>query len=350
VAQTPEGPPLATGLNKFLGGIYSASQQANFTAYFNQVTPENAGKWGSVEATRDVMNWTELDAAYALAKENGFPFRFHVLVWGSQQPGWIENLPAPAQLEEIEEWFAAVAARYPAIDYLEVVNEPTHAPPSGAGRGNYIAALGGAGASGWDWILNAFRMARLYFPATTKLVLNEYSVTNEPARMQTYIGIVNLLKAEGLIDAVGVQGHSFSTRSYSGNLPETSAQTKASLDLLAATGMPIMVTEMDIDGGTPDAPNDAGQLSEYQRIFPIFWEHPAVVGITLWGYRPGLWRNAQAAYIVRSDATERPAMTWLKETVRGERVAVAMPVTPLVSGSGVVTLAAAASGTPAPSV
>ncbi len=352
--QTPSGPPMATGLNKFLGGIYSNSQRANFTAYFNQVTPENAGKWGSVEGTRDVMNWTELDAAYALAKDNGFPFRFHVLVWGSQQPNWIESLPAAEQLEEIEEWFKAVAARYPAIDYLEVVNEPTHAPPTGAtggGRGNYIAALGGSGTTGWDWILNAFRMARLHFPATTKLVINEYSVTNEAPRMQTYIGIVNLLKAENLIDVVAFQGHYFSTRSYSGNLPATTAQMKASLDLLAETGLPIMVTEMDIDGGTPAAPDDATQLSEYQRIFPVLWEHPAVIGITLWGYRPGLWRNDQAAYLVLADGTERPAMTWLKQTVRGDRLAVSTAVkTQLVQAGGAVTLTAAANGVPAPTL
>ncbi|MBI4623404.1 MAG: endo-1,4-beta-xylanase [Verrucomicrobia bacterium] len=110
---TPGGPPLAAGKAKFLGGVYSASQLPGFTAYWNQVTPENAGKWGSVEAVRDRMNWTELDAAYAFAKGNGYPFRLHVLVWGNQQPAWIETLPADEQLREIEQWFAAVAARYP---------------------------------------------------------------------------------------------------------------------------------------------------------------------------------------------------------------------------------------------
>jgi site-specific recombinase XerD len=37
------------------------------------VTPENAGKWNSVEAQRDVMTWDQLDAAYAFAKANGLP-------------------------------------------------------------------------------------------------------------------------------------------------------------------------------------------------------------------------------------------------------------------------------------
>ncbi|UOQ64268.1 endo-1,4-beta-xylanase [Hymenobacter volaticus] len=80
---TPTGPPMATGKPKFLGGVYSTPQKPFFNNYFNQVTPENAGKWGSVESTRNVMNWTELDSAYALARTKGYPFKMHTLIWGS---------------------------------------------------------------------------------------------------------------------------------------------------------------------------------------------------------------------------------------------------------------------------
>ncbi|HEV7715564.1 MAG TPA: endo-1,4-beta-xylanase, partial [Steroidobacteraceae bacterium] len=65
---TPTGPPIATGQAKFLGSAYSGPQALSFTAYWNQVTPENAGKWGSVEGTRNTMTWGELDTAYNLAK------------------------------------------------------------------------------------------------------------------------------------------------------------------------------------------------------------------------------------------------------------------------------------------
>ena len=57
-----------------------------FNNYFNQVTPENTGKWGSVEATRNVMNRTKLDSAYALAQREGYPFKMHTLIWGSSSP------------------------------------------------------------------------------------------------------------------------------------------------------------------------------------------------------------------------------------------------------------------------
>ncbi|MBD0257857.1 MAG: endo-1,4-beta-xylanase [Cytophagales bacterium] len=311
-------PALALGKPKFLGGVYSQSQLANFTSYFNQVVPENAGKWGSVEAARDVMNWTELDAAYQLAEDNGFPFRFHVLIWGNQQPAWIENLPPAEQLEEIREWYAAVAARYPGIDFLEVVNEPTNDPPNqpGNGGGNYINALGGSGATGWDWVLTSFRLARQYFPAA-KLMINDYNVESTPANVQRYLGIINLLKAENLVDAIGLQGHAFSTRFAS------AATLKSVLDGYQATGLPVYVTELDIDGQT-----DQIQLDEYKRVFPVYWEHPAVAGVTLWGYRPGHWRTAQGAFLATAEGCERPALVWLRRYVGNNPPVAALAAAP----------------------
>ncbi|HEX8530455.1 MAG TPA: endo-1,4-beta-xylanase, partial [Cytophagales bacterium] len=311
-------PALALGKPKFLGGVYSASQLPNFTSYFNQVVPENAGKWGSVEAARDVRNWTELDAAYQLAEDNGFPFRFHVLVWGNQQPAWIETLPPAEQLEEIKEWYAAVAARYPGIDFLEVVNEPTNDPPNapGNGGGNYVNALGGSGATGWDWVLTSFRLARQYFPSA-KLMINDYNVESTPANVQRYLGIINLLKAENLVDAIGLQAHAFSTRFA------TAAALKATLDQYQATGLPVYVTELDIDGQT-----DQIQLDEYKRVFPVYWEHPAVAGVTLWGYRPGHWRTAQGAFLATAEGCERPALAWLRRYVGNNAPVAALTAAP----------------------
>ncbi|WP_176956050.1 endo-1,4-beta-xylanase [Catalinimonas alkaloidigena] len=303
---TPTGPPIAQGKSKFLGNVYSASQRPYFENYWNQITPENAGKWGSVERIRDNMNWTELDSAYALAKNNGFPFHFHVLIWGSQQPNWIDTLAPATQLEEIEEWMSLVAERYPDIEFVEVVNEPLHQPPNqpGNGRGNYLEALGGDGVTGWDWIINSFRMAREYFP-NSQLMINDYSIINDGNATRRYLEIVRLLQEESLIDIIGVQGHAFSTTG-----PE--ATFKTNLDSLASTGLPLQVTELDIDG-----PTDAQQLAEYQRIFPVLWEHPAMMGITLWGWKPGQWRTAQGAFLAQENGAERPALVWLREYVSG---------------------------------
>jgi endo-1,4-beta-xylanase len=305
---TPTGSPLATGKPKYLGCAYSAQQAPYFGNYWDSVTPENGGKWGAVEATRGVFNWAEADAAYAQAVATGGPFRFHTLIWGAQQPVWMSSLSPADQLAEINIWYAAVRDHFQGkrIDFIDVVNEPTHQPPTGAAGtdgGGYINALGGSGTTGWDWVITSFQLARQYFP-NSKLMLNEYSVENEPARAATYANMANLLKARGLIDGIGIQGHSFSLSNT------TSASIQSNMATLAATNLPLYITEFDLDGL-----NDANQLADYQRIFPLFWENPAVRGITMWGYRIGHWRTPQGANVARGDNTERPALVWMRNYV-----------------------------------
>lgn len=249
--QTPDMDPIAEGKEKWLGNIYSSPQVENFTSYWNQVTPENAGKWESVEGTRGEMDWTTLDAAYNLAKENGFPFRYHILVRGGQQPESINDLEPDEQLEEIIEWFELVAERYPDIDYLEVVNEGSndHQLPDGdSGDANYIEALGGTGDTGHGWIITAFEMANDIFPETTKFMINNYRIVGNTSATENYITIIQDLQDRDLIDVIGVQAQAFSTSSSSSSITET-------LDMLGDTGLPIQATEMDIDGDS-DADDD----------------------------------------------------------------------------------------------
>jgi len=322
---TRTDPPLATGKAKYLGSAWSpGTASLNFANYWNQVTPENGGKWGTVEGTRDVMNWTQADAAYAQAKSNGFKFKWHTLVWGNQQPAWIAALPPAEQLEEIREWYAEIAARYPDIDQIDVVNEPLHAPPP------YAAALGGNGATGWDWIITSFQMAREFFPHA-QLLINDYSITNDGNATTRYLQIIQLLKDRGLIDGIGDQGHAFSTTEAS---PMTNH--KANLDRLAATGLPIYITELDIDGVLTGVVNDEVQVANFKRIFPTFWEHPGVKGITMWGYVRGFhWRNAQGDWLLYPNGGERPALQWLIKYVGN---------IPAVVGSQSLTIAESAAG------
>jgi endo-1,4-beta-xylanase len=83
-----------------------------------------------------------------------------------------------------------------------------------------------------------------------------------------------LLDARGLIDGIGVQAHGLET------VPPETIQT--SLGALTELGVPIYVSELEFD--TSD---NARQRELYRTIFPILWEHEAVAGVTLWGYRAG---------------------------------------------------------------
>ena len=94
---------------------------------------------------------------------------------------------------------------------------------------------------------------------------------------------------------------------------------KANLDRLAATGIPIDITELDLDGlPVNGVAGDEMQLRYYRNVVPTFWEHPAVRGITLWGWRaPNHWRNAQNAPIALNNGTLKPAGAWLFDYVNG---------------------------------
>jgi endo-1,4-beta-xylanase len=288
---------IANGKSKFVGNVIASSTPSNFSTYWNQVTPENAGKWGSVESTRNSMNWGQLDSAYSYAQQRGYKFKEHTLVWGSQYPSWITSLTQAQQKAEVEEWIRLFAQRYPNTWAVDVVNEPIKTPLP------FKAALGGDGSTGWDWVIWSFQTARRYLP-NAKLLINEYGTENDANARNQYLTIVNLLKSRGLIDGIGVQSHYFNLDNM------TASQMTTALNSYASTGLDIYISELDITGGG----TDAGQSTKYQQLFPVIWTHPNVKGITLWGYIVGqTWRTGTG--LVNSNGTERPAMTWLRSYV-----------------------------------
>jgi endo-1,4-beta-xylanase len=316
------GPALAKGQPKFLGCAFlSSTQEPNFLNYWNQVTPENAGKFGSVADSTDSSKWawSGLDAAYNLAINNSLPFKDHNLIWGSQQPSWLSSLDSAHQAAAIEQWIRLVGQRYPQMSMIDVVNEPIHTPPDGkSGRAKYINALGGKGATGWDWVIWAYQKARQYMPSSTKLLVNEYGIVNSASSTTSYLQIINLLKARNLIDGIGIQCHRSEIETTDTTL------IKTNLSQLASTGLPIYISEMDLGNiGDTGTPNDSVQLQLYQKLFPLFWQTRAVKGITIWGYEQGLtWTQGTTCYLVRSDGTARPAVYWLANYIKNNPVGV----------------------------
>jgi len=277
--------------NRFLGTApSSAADFASMGDDFNQLTPEDAGKWGVVEAARDQMNWAPLDTAYAHARDRGMVFKLHTLIWGQQQPAWLASLSAEEQLAEIEEWYAALAARYPDAQLIDVVNEPLHAPPS------YAAALGGAGATGWDWVITSFEMARRHFPRA-ELILNDYQILSLAQFTNDYLEIIELLQERGLIDGIGLQAHFYERAEIS--------VVEQNLATLAATGLPIYISEFDVNFA-----DDARHANVLRDLASVFFANPSVVGLTHWGHLQGdVWQTN--AYLIRSDGSQRPGMDWL---------------------------------------
>jgi endo-1,4-beta-xylanase len=287
---------IAAGKSKFLGSTINTNPApSTFTKYWNQVTPENAGKWGSVEGSaQGVFNWAPLDAIYNFAQQHGDKFKAHNLIWGAQFPSWITSLSQSQQTAAIQTWISTYGSRYPNTWAVDVVNEPIHTPPP------FTAALGGSGSTGWDWVIRSFQLARTAFP-NAKLLINEYGTENDATTRSKYLQIVALLHSRGLIDGIGVQAHYFNLDSMS------ASQMTTALNSYATSGLPVYISELDITGGG----TDAGQLAKYQALFPVLWTSSEVQGITTWGYIVGqTWHTGTG--LVNSNGTERPAMTWLK--------------------------------------
>ena len=290
---TPSTRLLATSEKPFLGNIFRPETPTDerFHQLWNQVTPENATKWNAIESTRDVMDWSALDDANTFAQNYNYSFKFHTLIAGDNEPDWISVLNDADQLIELTQWFDEVAARYPEPAQIDVVSEPISSIPS------YSDALGGEGATGWDWVIRAFELARTRFP-NSELILNDYKVAQSDTSGAQFLELASLLKQRNLIDAIGIEGHF---------LEDTDAATiKTRLDLVAELALPLYLADLDIN-----ISNDADQLDKIKTLVPAFYEHPAVNGLTFWGYRENqLWRSD--AFLLSQLETDRPALDWLE--------------------------------------
>lgn len=295
---------LSTNPDKFLGNITTGGQvdygKEKYYTLWNQLTPENESKWASIEGwSRGSFNWSGADNAVNYAKKHGFPFKFHTLIWGSQYPGWMDNLSTANQYKAIVEWMDAVKKRYPNLELIDVVNEaiPGHAPAP------YKDALGGDGITGYDWIIKAFEMAHERWPDAI-LIYNDFNTFQW--QKTEFINLVKTLRDAGApIDAYGCQSHDLNDMSLSSF---KSAMTEIQNNLK----MPMYITEYDID-----KEDDAAQLARYKEQLPYMWESSYCAGVTLWGYIYGrTWVDHSG---IIKNGQDRPSMAWLREYMQTDK-------------------------------
>jgi endo-1,4-beta-xylanase len=284
-------------LRKFVGNIDTRGQiRSDFATYWDQFSPENAGKWSSVQGnSQSTFNWSTLDAMYKYCNDNNIIFKEHTFVWGAQQPNWTANLTTSDGPAAVQNWMKSFCARYPKVAIIDVVNEP---PPHTTPK--YANAIGGGTNSTWDWIANAFKWAREACPNAI-LVLNDYNNAELRGDAQHSIDIVTAIRKLGApIDAVGCQTHGAS------NTAATNLKTNID-NIASGTGLPIYITEYDIN-----LADDNQQKTRYQDHFTMFMSNNNIKGITVWGYIVGAtWLTNTG--IMQSSGTMRPAMTWLMD-------------------------------------
>jgi endo-1,4-beta-xylanase len=278
-------------VKKFFGNIDTAGQiRSDFKTLWDQFSPENAGKWGSVQGGgQSSFSWGSLDAMYKYAQDNNILFKEHCFCWGAQQPSWVNSSNGQAA---VKAWMKAFCDRYPKVAMIDVFNESLHNSPA------YKDGLGGAGTSGYDWIANAFKYAREACPNAI-LLYNDYNTIEYANENGGVIKLVNAIKGAGApIDGIGCQGH---------DVAKVSASTVTSYvdKIISQTGLPVYITEMDI--GVAD---DTQQAQIMKDIVTPLWANANVKGFTYWGYIVGnTWRANTG--LMTSSGTKRPALTWL---------------------------------------
>ena len=281
---------------EFVGNITTGNSVdtdgKTFSRHWDQITPENAGKWGSVQSNATAaFNWRTLDAIYDYSMQNNVIFKEHAFVWGSQQPG------GSIGESHVKAWMTEFCTRYPNTKMIDVVNEPPpHTTPG------YANSIGGGTNGTWQWITNSFKWAREACPNAI-LILNDFNNMEYANEVTHFVNIVKTIKAAGApIDAIGAQAHALDV-----GVPFSTVQ--AGLTKVRNEGqLPVYITELDLS--TTD---DNQQLQWYQQYFPLFRDAGYVKGITIWGWIYGkTWSLAPNSGLVRN-GSPRPAMTWLMQ-------------------------------------
>ncbi|MCQ2108379.1 MAG: endo-1,4-beta-xylanase [Fibrobacter sp.] len=325
------GPGLADGAAKFVGNITTGGQvRSDFGQYWNQITAENECKWGSINNAENSYNWSGCDRAYNWAKQNGGHFKFHALVWGSQYPNWIKGLSATKTAEVIEKWMKAVADHYNpmgGIEMIDVVNEAIRTGNnqyhSGYTQTNIIPALGGD-TGNYEFVVNAFKMARKYFPNSI-LIYNDYNTVQW--NKDQGIDLIQKIKKGGApVDGYGLQAHDMMSQGGGaggtgggGTCLNINTLKSVVNEIWTKTQTPIFISEYDIA-----STNDDVQKQCYSEQISYFMENEHVAGITIWGYIYGqTWLDcngtASGCSGIIKNGQDRKAMTWLKEYLKSNK-------------------------------
>ncbi len=247
------------------------------------------------------------DRVVAFAETNKMPLFGHMLVWHFVTRNWLfedkdgKPLPRAEALDNLKRYIEGVVGHYKGrIVAWDVVNEAISDQAN-----EFLRPTPAQRAIGDDYIEKAFEFAHA---ADTNALLyyNDYNI-EQPGKLEKTLKLIQSLKAKNVpIDAVGIQGH------YLLNWPPTNMIDKG-IEALAATGLKVMITELDVDplprdtSGANMAVTEAGAnpypdglpadmqeklARRYGEIVTAIVRHPSVTMLGFWGTDDGhSWLN-----------------------------------------------------------
>ncbi|TXG64104.1 hypothetical protein EZV62_011098 [Acer yangbiense] len=253
--------PFGCAMNKNI--LNNPAYQNWFTSRFKVTTFENEMKWYSTEPSPGREDYSVPDAMINFAKQHNIAVRAHNIFWDDPkyQPGWLNSLSPTDLWKAVNKRITSIMSKYKGqVIAWDVVNENLH--------WNFFESK-----LGTKFSEVIYSKAHALDGATT-LFMNDYNTIeergdkqSEPAKyleklreIQKYPGIANAKMA------IGLEGH-FNTT----DLPHM----RSSIDTLAAAGLPIWLTEVDVQSG----PSQAKYL---EQVLREAHSHPKVKGIVIW--------------------------------------------------------------------
>ncbi|MBE5877055.1 MAG: hypothetical protein E7290_09260 [Lachnospiraceae bacterium] len=262
-----------------------------------------------------VVNFERCQPAINYALENDLKIRFHTLVWHSQTPKWFftedytENgalVSKEVMLARMDSYIKTVLTyfdeEHPGLIYaVDVVNESFDVG-NGDEYGVRMKDNLWYETVGQEYYYHAFVFARKYAPDYMKLYYNDYGCAD---KVDLILENLAPLKAEGLIDGIGMQSH----LSTSDNIQY---KFMMAVKAFCNAGYEVQATELDI--GVKE--QTEGAFLTQARKYRVFFEQMKklqeegypITGITLWGISDGhTWRSDEYPLLYDKDMKEKPA-------------------------------------------
>ncbi len=282
---------------------------------FNVLVPENVMKFANIHPQPHTYDFTAADQLVSFAAANGMLVRGHTLVWYQDIPSWVTSGNySKAQLEQIlHDHITAVVGRYKGrIFAWDVVNEAIG--DNGQLRDNiWLRAIGP------QYIDLAFQWAHQADPAAL-LFYNDYNGEGMNAKSDAIYNLVKGLRQRGVpIGGVGLQMH------LSVNNHPSVDDLKANIERLAALGLVVHITEMDVRLPQPVNAISLGvQAQIYKDVLSAcLAESHACQAFVMWGFSdkyssvPRIYPGFGDALIFGPSFNLKPAYNMLKETLGG---------------------------------
>jgi endo-1,4-beta-xylanase len=316
--------------------ITTPAYSALAAGQFSVETPENAMKWGVVEPTQGVFDWSGADAVVAFAQANHQLVRGHTLLWHNQLPTWLTDgvtagTITNAQLKDLlRQHIMTEVGRYRGkIWQWDVANEffantfdQSPPLPNGMSSGDFwIQHLGP------DIISDAFRWAHQADPHAL-LCYNDYNIAGEDGTNAksnaVYAWLQQELAAGVPINCVGDQGHLDTQYGFSG------AAMQADLARYASLGLKVAITEADVrtfvDGPTTQVPTSGleqfAQPFEFGQMLKACLAVPQCISFTVWdltdavSWVQGFFPGEGYATLYDVNSNPKPAYFELQQDLR----------------------------------